>query len=136
KFVRSAVLAHPELYFATLVLLGEGDSESIVLPRVLEAHGIELDPLRISVVPLGGRFVHHFWRLLDSLDIKYITLLDLDWGRHGGGWGRVKYAFQQLITSGVRRDELCRDLPDENGDVSNNHSIKNLHQRTRRQGMT
>ena len=34
KFVRSAMLAFPELYFARFVLLVEGDSERVVLPQL------------------------------------------------------------------------------------------------------
>jgi putative ATP-dependent endonuclease of the OLD family len=97
KFVREAVQAFPELYFSRLVILGEGDSEEIVLPRLLQAEGIAEDDASISVAPLGGRHVNHFWRLLHGLGIPQVTLLDLDLGRHRGGWGRVKYALQQLL---------------------------------------
>ena len=97
KFVQEAVEAFPELYFARLVILGEGDSEQVVLPRVLEAAGMAADLSSISVVPLGGRHVNHFWRLLSNLGIPYLTLLDLDSARHQGGWGRVRYALGQLI---------------------------------------
>lgn len=97
KFVREAVQAFPELYFSRLVLLGEGASEEIVLPRLLNAKGLATDEASISVVPLGGRHVNHFWRLLNSLDIPFITLLDLDLSRYQGGWGRIKYVVDQLI---------------------------------------
>lgn len=97
KFVREAVEAFPELYFARLVVLGEGDSEQIVLPRMLQAVGELPDIACISIVPLGGRHVHHFWRLLNGLEIPYVTLLDLDVGRHDGGWGRVRYARDQFL---------------------------------------
>jgi putative ATP-dependent endonuclease of OLD family len=96
KFVREAVLAYPELYFARLVVLGEGDSEQVVLPRVLAAAGIAEDDASVSVVPLGGRHVNHFWRLLEGLEIPHVTLLDLDSGWFQGGWGRVSYAAKQL----------------------------------------
>jgi putative ATP-dependent endonuclease of OLD family len=96
KFVRQAVLAQPELYFASLVILGEGDSEAVVLPRVAKALGIELDPSFIAFAPFGGRHVNHFWRLLKDLDIPFLTLLDFDLGRHGAGPLRLKYAFDQL----------------------------------------
>ncbi|MFW6865873.1 ATP-dependent nuclease [Nocardioides sp. CPCC 206347] len=96
KYVREAVRAYPELYFARLVILGEGDSEQIVLPRALAATGMADDDVAVSVVPLGGRHVHHFWRLLERLEIPYVTLLDLDSGRNGGGWGRIRYAALQL----------------------------------------
>ncbi|WP_382306977.1 ATP-dependent endonuclease [Herbiconiux sp. UC225_62] len=95
KYVREAVLAFPELYFSRLVVLGEGDSEQIVLPRVLAAAGIAEDDASVSVVPLGGRHVNHFWRLLNELEIPHVTLLDLDSGRHQGGWGRVRNALNQ-----------------------------------------
>lgn len=96
KYVREAVLAYPELYFARLVVLGEGDSEQVVLPRVLAAAGIAEDDASVCVVPLGGRHVNHFWRLLERLGIPYVTLLDLDCGRYQGGWGRVSYAVKQI----------------------------------------
>jgi putative ATP-dependent endonuclease of the OLD family len=96
KYVREAVQAYPELYFSRLVVLGEGDSEQVVLPRVLAAAGIAEDDASVSVVPLGGRHVNHFWRLLNELEIPYVTLLDLDSGRHQGGWGRVRNACQQV----------------------------------------
>lgn len=96
KFVREAVQAFPELYFSRLVVLGEGDSEEIVLPRILKAKGAPVDESAISVVPLGGRHVNYFWRLLTALDIPFITLLDMDLARHQGGWGRVKYTNDQL----------------------------------------
>lgn len=96
KFVREAVEAYPELYFARLIILGEGDSELVALPRILAAAGIAEDDASVTVVPLGGRHVHHFWRLLNALDIPHVTLLDLDSARFGGGWGRVSYAFDQV----------------------------------------
>lgn len=96
KFVREALHAYPELYLSRLVVLGEGDSEEVVLPRCLSAHQLTPDVASVSVVPLGGRHVNHFWRLLTGLEIPYVTLLDLDLGRNQGGWGRVKYAANQL----------------------------------------
>jgi putative ATP-dependent endonuclease of the OLD family len=97
KFVREGVQAFPEIYFSRLVILGEGDSEQIVLPRLLESRGILADDASISVAPLGGRHVNHFWRLLNGLGIPHVTLLDLDVARHQGGWGRIKYAANQLL---------------------------------------
>jgi putative ATP-dependent endonuclease of OLD family len=97
KFVREAVEAFPELYFSRIVILGEGDSEEVVLPRVLKLEGLEADDSSISVVPLSGRHVNHFWRLLRGIDNPYVTLLDLDLGRYQGGWGRIRYAVQQLM---------------------------------------
>src|SRR5947209_12856329 len=120
KFVREAVQAFPELYFSRLVILGEGDSEEIVLPRLLQAKGTAQDDASISVAPLGGRHVNHFWRLLHGLGIPQVTLLDLDLGRHQGGWGRLRYAIQELLKFPTIESNLSKDhltsLPKWNGD--------------------
>ena len=113
KYVREAVLAFPELYFSRLVVLGEGDSEQIVLPRVLAAAGIAEDDASVAVVPLGGRHVNHFWRLLNELEIPHVTLLDLDSGRYQGGWGRVRNALKQYnkLNPGTFTDPQIDSLP-------------------------
>ena len=96
KFVREAVQAFPEIYFSRLVVLGEGDSEEIVLPRLLHVKGAPVDESAVTIAPLGGRHVNHFWRLLSALQIPYLTLLDLDVARYQAGWGRIKYVNDQL----------------------------------------
>ncbi len=131
KFVKEAVRAYPELYFARIVVLGEGDSEEVVLPRVLRAHGMDLDRSLLSVVPLGGRFVHHFWRLLRDLRIPHVTLLDLDWDRFGGGWGRIKYACEQLVEGGTNPAGLTKALPrDPKAPASGPIDLSTLHKWT------
>ncbi len=101
KYVREAVRAHPELYFAKFVVLGEGDSEELVIPRIAQAAGVALDPSFVAMVPLGGRHTNHFWRLLTDLDIPHATLLDLDFGRAGGGGGRLRDACTRLVDYGT-----------------------------------
>lgn len=109
KYVREAVRTYPELYFARFVILGEGSSEEVVLPRLAEAMGMSIDRSFVAVVPLGGRHVNHLWRLLADLDIPHATLLDLDVGRAGGGWGRIKTACGQLLTNGTDPARLLGD---------------------------
>ena len=116
KFVRSAMLAYPELYFARFVLLVEGDSERIVLPKLAEALDLLIDPSFVAIVPLGGRHVEHFWRLLDGLGIPFATLLDLDLGREGGGYGRVKNAIMHLLANGAAESPLLDISDDERMD--------------------
>ncbi|EEY5916262.1 AAA family ATPase [Salmonella enterica] len=105
-YVKEAVKAYPEIYFAKVVILGEGDSEEIVIPKIAQVNGIELDTSLITFAPLGGRYVNHFWKLLNHLSIPHVTLLDYDFRRGGGGWGRIKYALNQLISIGVDKDKL------------------------------
>lgn len=119
KYVQEAVMAYPELYFSRLVVLGEGASELVVLPRILAAAGIAEDDASVTVVPLGGRHVNHFWKLLNELKIPYVTLLDLDCGRYGGGWGRIRNTMKQVnkIESTFQESEINR-LPKWNDEVS------------------
>ena len=124
KFVRGAMQAFPELYFARFVLLVEGDSERIVLPRLAEAMDLLIDPSFVAIVPLGGRHVQHFWGLLNRLKIPYATLLDLDLGRKGGGFGRVKTAVQQLLEIGVSKDAL---LELEDGTLLSDDGLGKMH---------
>jgi putative ATP-dependent endonuclease of the OLD family len=109
KYVREAVRTYPELYFASFVILGEGSSEEVVIPRIAEAMGVEIDRSFVAVVPLGGRHVNHLWRLLNGLGIPHATLLDLDTGRDGGGWGRIQNACRQLLATGTTTKDLLGD---------------------------
>lgn len=101
KYVRQAVRAYPELYFAKLVVLGEGDSEQIILPKLARARGLHLDKAFCPIVPLGGRHVEHFWTLLRDLSIPHVTLLDLDYGRQHGGAAAIRGIVEKLLAFGV-----------------------------------
>lgn len=111
KFIKGAVQTYPELYFSKIVILGEGESEEIILPRIWEKYNSNLDVDGISVVPLGGRHVNHLWRLLDDLHIPYVTLLDLDRERYEGGWSRIHYVIDQLAKIGISKKEFLETGP-------------------------
>lgn len=122
RFVRLAVKAYPELYFARFVVLAEGESESIVIPRISQAMGIPLDRSFVPVVPLGGRFVTHFWRLLEGLEIPYATLLDLDLGRQHGGAKAIKAILSELDKVG-RNLGATREAVDNDIDIDQTDEI-------------
>jgi putative ATP-dependent endonuclease of OLD family len=134
KYIKKAVRAYPELYFARFVVLGEGDTEEVVVPRALELQEKPtLDGSGISVVPLGGRHVNHFWKLLRQLDIPHVTLLDLDLGRKTGGWARIKYVVKQLINDGIKRQDLfdaLNEVLDGFDIVLSAESLEELHNRS------
>ena len=67
--MRGAMLAFLELYFARFVVLVEGDSRAHCAPRLAGALDLLVDPAFVAIVPLGGRHVQHFWRLLADLGI-------------------------------------------------------------------
>ncbi len=115
SYVRLAVRAYPELYFARFVILGEGESEKLVIPFVAEALGVDLDPSFVPIVPLGGRYCGHFWRLLSDLGIPYATLLDYDIGREHGGANMIRSIAGNLGSIG---ENLSETSPVENGKIS------------------
>ncbi|MHB0790075.1 ATP-dependent nuclease [Bradyrhizobium sp. 5.13L] len=119
RYVRLAIRAYPELYFARFVILCEGDSERIVIPRIAEAMGISLDPSFVAIVPLGGRYAGHFWGLLNDLRIPHATLLDLDLGRAHGGANAIRAAVENLQDADVELGEIDQEALDdlENADL-------------------
>lgn len=129
KFIREAVRAYPELYFARFVVLGEGDSEEIVLPGLASASALQVDSSFVSIVPLGGRHVNHFWRLLAHLEIPYVTLLDLDRERSGGGWGRIKYALEQLLDVGRSETDVLSRVTEGKKVRITREKLSEMHER-------
>jgi putative ATP-dependent endonuclease of OLD family len=97
KFIREAVRAHPEIYFARHAIFGEGASEEIVLPWLAEKLDVPMDRSFVAIVPIGGRHVHHFWRLVSQLGIPHSTLLDLDLGRSSGDIVTFRTIAQALL---------------------------------------
>lgn len=124
KYVKEAVQNYPELYFARLVVIGEGDSEEVVFNRLAKVYNQDFDDNIITFVPLGHRFVNHIWRLLQNLEIPYLTLLDLDLERDGGGWGRIKYVIKQLIQVGVDKSKI---LEISGGGILSDNELEKMH---------
>lgn len=128
KFVREAVRAHPELYFARHAIFGEGPSEEIVIPRLAEASGVPIDRSFVAIVPIGGRYIQHFWRLVEQLGIPHTTLLDLDMGRSSGDFQQFKAAAEALRDSKrslaqADQDNLTKALGNVRPDPSKGQAI-------------
>ena len=96
QYINEAILAHPELYFAKVIVLVEGDSEKIMLPMLAKKCGYSFNKSFVSFVVLDGAYVNHMGRLLNELSIPYVVLLDFDLGRKNGGDQKVKTINEQL----------------------------------------
>ncbi len=114
KYVREAVRAYPEIYFARFAVFCEGASEEVVLPRLGEALGIPIDRSFVAIVPIGGRHVRHFWRLAEGLGIPYATLIDFDLGRSTGDVKQLQVIARALLEF---RKELDSDLEETLDDL-------------------
>lgn len=115
--LKETLWAYPELLFSRVVVLCEGDSEQLVLPRLFAACAtppvqgsgkilipFEIDDSFVSVTPLDGRHTNHYWKFLHDLRIPFVTLLDLDLGRSEAGMGRVKSAYEKISSFHHRAD--------------------------------
>lgn len=109
KFIREAVHAHPEIYFARHAIFGEGASEQIVLPRLAEALGTPIDRSFVAIVPIEGRYIQHFWRLVTQLGIPSTTLMDLDLGRSSGDLAQFKAAAEAVSNYAAPKDPTLLD---------------------------
>lgn len=123
KFLKEAVHHWPEMYFAKLVVIGEGDSEEVIFKYLSEHLNTNFDENEITFFPLGHRFIHHIWDLLQQLKIPHITLLDLDRERPGGGWGRIKYVLQELVLHKICDDDFWNNAPEK----LDTNKIENMH---------
>ena len=74
KYIKEAVKAYPELYFAKLVILGEGDSEEIILPKFPRAKynfHLNLDEdFRMNTPSIIQRIIKRIEELLGKEEVK------------------------------------------------------------------
>lgn len=71
-----------DLYFADIAILVEGATERILLPEIIrkfdEPREQKLRSRYLSVIEIGGAYAHHFYKLLDFLELKTLIITDLD----------------------------------------------------------
>ena len=129
KFVREAVMAYPELYFGKFVILAEGPSEEVVLPKIASASGLEIDTsLRLCSAA--------WWQTREPL--LEVTQGPPDSLRYSPGprcrpmdrWmGRIKYVCEQLRANGIDTSELLEFEDDGKTYVITQEDLQNLHNR-------
>ena len=74
-----------DLYFADKAVLIEGPTERILIPKLIEkvdglppATAPKLMTQYVSVVEVGGAYMHHFFKFLDFLELRTLVITDLD----------------------------------------------------------
>lgn len=74
-----------DLYFADKAILIEGSTERILMPVIIDKidslaneNTPELNPQYISVIEVGGAYMHHFYKFLDFLELRTVLITDLD----------------------------------------------------------
>lgn len=73
-----------DLYFADKVIMVEGTTERLLMPRLCELVDKSLDDKHklarqyVTCVEVGGAYAHIFYPLLDFLELKTLVVTDLD----------------------------------------------------------
>lgn len=71
-----------DLYFADRAILIEGATERILLPEMIkkvdDTKRCNLRRKYMSIVEVGGAYVHHFYKFIDFLELKTLFITDLD----------------------------------------------------------
>lgn len=72
----------PDIVFADKIILYEGDSERMLIKKVLQS--TELESLRnqyVSFVQVGGAYGYNYRAIIEFLDIKSVFITDLDYDK-------------------------------------------------------
>jgi hypothetical protein len=86
-----------EVFFASCVILTEGDPDEIATRCALEYQGMELDKRSISVIPVGGiREIPIIAQLLMGLNIPTLAVIDEDPGNPNTAAARLAI---EVVTS-------------------------------------
>lgn len=82
-------LTRCDLFFADKAILIEGPTERLMLPKMIEKVEVgdvgKLSTQYISTIEVGGAYAHHFFRLLNFLELRTIIITDLDSVNGSGG---------------------------------------------------
>jgi putative ATP-dependent endonuclease of OLD family len=88
--------------FARVVVLVEGDTEQLALPRLLEKVGLQTHKCGIAIIPVGGRSsLARWWRLFRAYEIPVYAIFDNDSDDDSKGRGRDDL----LTTMGLGDDD-------------------------------
>ena len=77
-------LTQCDLYFADKVILVEGTTERILMPRIIRIVDQSLEPGNalgrqyVTTIEVGGAYAHIFYPLLDFLELKSLIVTDID----------------------------------------------------------
>ncbi len=112
-------LTRCDLLFADKIILIEGTSERLLLPKIIEKldNGKQpeekLSSQYISIMEVGGAYAHKFFDLLNFLELKTLIITDLDSAKLSGR----KYKAEP-VQSGTRTTNSCLKTWFEKDDIS------------------
>jgi predicted ATP-dependent endonuclease of OLD family len=73
-----------DLFFADKAILIEGPTERILMPKIIEkvdsesAYSSPLSSKYLTIIEVGGAYAHHFFSLLNFLELRTLIITDID----------------------------------------------------------
>lgn len=106
-------LTRCDLFFADKAIMIEGPTERLLMPKLIEKVEAALPNERklscqyISIIEVGGAYAHHFFKLLDFLELRTLIITDLDSVKEGQSQsGRRTYPACKVV-EGTRTSNAC-----------------------------
>lgn len=85
-----------EGFFASVIVLCEGDTEEFALPVYLKAAGLDCDELGVSVIGVGGKEqIPKYWRLFSAFKVPLVVVFDND----NDGTGKLAEKNRSILTA-------------------------------------
>lgn len=92
-------VTHCDLFFADAAILVEGAAEKLLVPEMINKVASKLGSSYLTILEIGGAFVHRFDGLLEFLRIPYLIITDLDSVSHDGHHAVCRGDTPNAITS-------------------------------------
>ena len=85
KFLKQYLTIHKcDLFFADKIILIEGVTERMLLPKMISKQASSLNSEYISVLEVGGAHAKRFKELLEFIGVRTLIITDLDFGKEDG----------------------------------------------------
>ncbi|EIW15716.1 MULTISPECIES: ATP-dependent nuclease [Pelosinus] len=106
-------LTRCDLFFADKAIMIEGPTERLLMPKLIEkvegslSTEQKLSCQYVSIIEVGGAYAHHFFKLLDFLELRTLIITDMDSVKEGQSQsGRRTYPACK-VAEGTRTSNAC-----------------------------
>lgn len=90
-----------DMFFADKIILIEGVTERLLLPRMIELSAPSLAHEYISIIEVGGAYAIKFRELLQFLDVPTLIITDIDSGKSTGKHEKCPTTISDAVTTNM-----------------------------------
>jgi len=88
-----------DMFFADKIILIEGTTERLLLPKMIEKIDSSLTYTYISLIEVGGAYAFKFLELLHFLEAPTLIITDIDSGEYDGNHKKCQTSTQNAVTT-------------------------------------